>query len=82
MPSDLGVERVFVVANKVRPGDEVLVTSAIDFLPLLGILPYDSSAVQVDLAGGSARDLSSAMLDAARAIKARLEAEMAARVPV
>lgn len=78
---DLGVERVYVVANKVRPGDEELVAANIDFLPLLGILPYDSSAVQVDLAGGSVLGLSKAMLDAARSIKARLEAEMAARVP-
>lgn len=70
---DLGVERVFVVANKVRPGDEASVEAAIDFLPLLGMLPYDPTAVNVDLAGGSVEQLSFDFLTAADKIKTRLE---------
>jgi len=70
---DLGVERVYAVANKVRPGDEAVLESALE-LPLLGMLPYDPTAIQVDLAGESVRSLSPAFLDAVRQVKDRLAA--------
>jgi CO dehydrogenase maturation factor len=70
---DLGVPRVFAVANKVRPGDEAAVEAGVHFLPLLGMLPYDPTAVRVDLAGGSVQQLSPDFLAAARQIKQRLE---------
>lgn len=73
---DLGVERVFAVANKVRPGDEDAVARGLD-LPLLGILPYDPEAVSVDLAGGSVQDLGADLQLRAREIKARLQKELA-----
>ncbi len=73
---DLGVQRIYAVANKVRPGDESAVTQGMDFLPLLGILPYDPAAVTVDLMGGSVRDLGPAIQEGARSIKRRLEAEL------
>ncbi|MFS8639978.1 MAG: AAA family ATPase [Symbiobacteriaceae bacterium] len=70
---DLGVRRVFAVANKVRPGDEAAVEAGMWFLPLLGMLPYDSTAVTVDLAGGSVRQLSREFWAAVEDVKARLE---------
>jgi len=70
---DLGVERVFAVANKVRPGDEAAVEEGIPSLPLLGMLPYDPSATQVDLAGASVRQLSPDFWEAARRVQERLK---------
>lgn len=74
---DLGVERIYAVANKVRPGDEAEIARSLDFVPLLGVLPYDPTAVSVDLAGGSVRDLSPAMRGAAAGVKAELEKRLA-----
>jgi len=70
---DLGVERIYAVANKVRPGDEAALEAALE-IPILGMLPYDPTAVQVDLAGESVRSLSPAFLDAVRQVKDRLAA--------
>lgn len=74
---DLGVQRVFAVANKVRPGDEAAVEAGMRFLPLLGMLPYDPTAVTVDLAGGSVKQLSREFWAAAESIKQRLESAFA-----
>lgn len=70
---DLGVQRVLAVANKVRPGDEAEVEAAVDFLPLLGTMPYDTTAARVDLAGGSVLQMSPEFLAAARRIQERIK---------
>lgn len=69
---DIGVERVFAVGNKIRPGDEAAVKEGIPSLPLLGMLPYDPAATQVDLAGASVRQLSPTFWEAARRVHERL----------
>lgn len=79
---DLGVERIFAVANKVRPGDEAAVAAGLGSIPLLGILPYDPSAVSVDLAGGSVAELGPALQAAAEGIMERLEALLGQRAAV
>lgn len=70
---DLGVERVFAVANKVRPGQEESVRQALDFLPLLGILPYDPEAVTADLTGKTLFEASPSMVARVQDIKDKLE---------
>ena len=70
---DLGVERVFAVANKVRPDQEENIQENLNFLPLLGSLPYDPEAVTADLNGKTIFEVSSTMLVRVREIKANLE---------
>ncbi len=70
---DLGVERIVAVANKVRPGDEAAVVAGIDVVPLLGMIPYDGTAVNVDLAGSSVQGLGPTVQAAGREIWERLQ---------
>lgn len=77
---DLGVPRVFVVANKVRPGDEPQIHAGIGDLPLLGVLPLDPVAVDVDLAGGSVKQLGRDFWAAAEGVKQRLQHLLDGRV--
>lgn len=77
---DLGVQRVFAVANKVRPGDEAEIEAGVDSLPLLGLLPFDPTAIRIDLAGGSVRQMNPDFLLAARNVKQRIE-ELCNRAP-
>lgn len=73
---ELGVEKVFAVANKVRPEQEESVLKAMDFLPFLGILPYDPEVVDADLKGKSIFDASPNMVKHAEKIKNNLESHM------
>jgi len=51
LASDLGIQRVYTVANKVRPQDIDSLHPALSGLEVIGQLPYDGEAVMADLAG-------------------------------
>jgi len=69
---DLGVDKVFVVGNKVRPGEEEAIVEGIKGLPLLGVIPFDPAAITADLAGKAPYELSPRLVGAAGAIKEEL----------
>ena len=73
LAQDLGVNKLFAVANKVMPGQEEAIRQALNFLPLLGILPYDAAAVTADLAGKTLFKTNPAMVERVKRIKANLE---------
>ncbi|KKM12587.1 carbon monoxide dehydrogenase [Clostridiales bacterium PH28_bin88] len=70
---DLGVERVYAVVNKVREGQEEVLREQLDFLPLLGVLPFDLEAVSADLEGRAVFEASPRLVAAAEGIKEELE---------
>lgn len=51
LASDLGIRRVYTVANKVRSEDAESLHRALSGLELIGELPYDGDAIAADLAG-------------------------------
>ncbi|KXG43496.1 AAA family ATPase [Tepidibacillus infernus] len=51
LAQDLGVTKVYAVANKVRSGDEEIIKKSLDFIPILGIMPYDPEVISADLSG-------------------------------
>lgn len=71
---DLGVDRVRVVANKVRDeSDEEFVRSRIPAADLLGCIHYNPQVIDADRQGKSPYDFSPAAIDEIRAIKAILD---------
>lgn len=76
LAKDLGVEKVFVVANKVRPEQEKTIRENLNFLPLLGILPYSPEAVNADLTGNTLYELSPDMVSQVKRIKHSLEDQL------
>jgi len=79
LAADLGVRRVYAVANKVQPGQEEQLKKVLDFMPILGTMPYTPQAVEADLQGLAPYDASPLLVDAARLIKNKLEKELAAQ---
>lgn len=73
LAQDLGVEKVFAVANKVRPEQADAVRENLNFLPLLGMMPYHPEAVSADLTGQALFDTSPAMVAQVEGIKRNLE---------
>lgn len=69
LAKDLGVKQVFGVANKVRPGDEEIIRQTLDFMPILGFIPYNPEIVSADLAGESVFDQVPGMAQVAEEIK-------------
>lgn len=75
---DIGIHRVLVVGNKVRgPEDEKFIASSLSGMELLGCLPYTERAVQADLTGQAIYEVAPELVEAARAIRCRLEAGLA-----
>ena len=69
LASDLGISRCGVVGNKVRDGrDQGLILEALDGIPALGFLPYDSQAIEADLRGEAACDRAPQLVAQARRI--------------
>ncbi|MBE3582463.1 MAG: AAA family ATPase [Thermoanaerobacteraceae bacterium] len=73
---DLGVTRVFAVANKVRPGDEETIRQEVNFLPILGFIPYDPALISADLSGGSVFEQAPEIVVVGHRIKNRLWEEL------
>ena len=74
LAKDIGVSQVFAVINKVHPGQIEEIQREMDFIPILGYLPYDPIAVQADLTGQSLFDLSPKFVALAKEIKSQIEA--------
>ena len=73
---ELGVQRVGVVANKIRNDeDEAFIRSQIPPEDLLGEIHFSSDVIDADRAGASPFDMSKGSTDEIRAIKARIDAE-------
>jgi CO dehydrogenase maturation factor len=70
---DLGITRVFGVVNKVREGQEKRLEQELDWLPLLGMLPFDPAAGEADLEGKRLKEASPLLVAGVQEIKKRLE---------
>lgn len=75
LASEIGVSRIFLVANKVRgPKDEEFIRAHAGGLPVLGALPFSADAVAADQGGVAVFDEAPALVAAAEKIVAELEA--------
>ena len=73
---DIGVNRVRVVANKVRDErDEAFIKARIPAEDLLGFVHYNADVIEADRNGQSPYDYSRRAVDEIRAIKAKMDAE-------
>ncbi|MBO8138423.1 MAG: AAA family ATPase [Desulfotomaculum sp.] len=70
---DLGVKNIFAVINKVRPEIENIVLEALDFLPILGVLPFDEEVINADLTGKTILNTNNKLLHPGIKIKKNLE---------
>lgn len=73
LAKDIGVNQVYAVINKVHPGQIEAIKREMNFIPILGYLPYDPMAVQADLSGQSLFDLSPKFVELAKEIKIQIE---------
>jgi CO dehydrogenase maturation factor len=80
--TDIGIRRVFAVANKIREaGDAEVLRSALGGIPLLGVLPYSTALVRADIEGRSADVQDPAFAEAVDRVSAALEEAVAAGPP-
>ena len=76
LASDLGVQKVRVVANKIRDeADEEFIRNAIPPEDLLGMIHYNTQVIDADRQGKSPYDFSSTATEEIRNIKAILDRE-------
>jgi CO dehydrogenase maturation factor len=74
LASEIGVPRIYLVANKVRTSqDEEFIRSHSGGLPLLGSLPFTAEALAADQGGIAVFDGAPTLVDAAERIVAALE---------
>lgn len=75
LAADLGITKVYVVANKVRSAeDEAFIKERIPADVLLGCIHYDTDVIRADLSGQSPYDFSPSAVEEIRAIKAKIDA--------
>jgi CO dehydrogenase maturation factor len=71
---DIGVDRILVVGSKVRgPDDEAFIAQNLPEAEVLGHLPFSQRAIDADLNGQAVYEAAPELVEAARAIKGRLE---------
>lgn len=76
LAKDLGINRVRVVANKVRDEkDETFLKSRIPDEALLGFIHYNPEVIEADRQGASPYDISAKAVEEIRAIKNRIDNE-------
>ncbi len=76
LASDLGIQKVRVVANKIRDaGDEAFILENIPKADFLGFIHYNPEIIQADRQGKSPYDLSETALEEIKKIKAILDME-------
>jgi CO dehydrogenase maturation factor len=74
LAQDLGIERVYVVGNKIASeSDEVFITEQLPEFHLLGFLPSDRQAIEADRTGQAVFTTAPQLVERARAIASRLE---------
>ena len=77
MAGDIGLQRVYLVGNKVRdPSDQAYIEAHSPGLPVLGCLPSVPEAQEADRAGQAAYDAAPALVAAARLATASLERDL------
>jgi len=76
LSKDLGVNKVFAIANKVVPGDEEAIREALHGITLLGFLPYHQGIARADLAGETIFEKEPLIVEKVKEIKNRLEQEI------
>ncbi|GAB4486657.1 MAG: carbon monoxide dehydrogenase accessory protein CooC [Thermodesulfovibrionales bacterium] len=75
MAKGMGVKRVFVVANKVRGGDDLdFVKKGISGMDLAGHISFNHAVMEADIKGASPYAHSPRTVDEVRAIKSAIEA--------
>ncbi len=84
LAADLGMERVYAVANRVRSEVEHefiarKLTERPNAMPLIGVIRYDEDIVLADMEGQTPYDAGLPLVDEVRAIKAALEERVPAR---
>lgn len=76
LAADLGITKVYVVANKVRDEkDEEYIRSRIPAEDLLGIMHYDPAIAEADRMGASPFDYSTNTVEEIKTIQAKMEAK-------
>jgi CO dehydrogenase maturation factor len=74
MATELGVKKVFVVANKVRGDKDVeFIKKGIGSLELIGSISFNDAVMEADIRGDSPFDHSPQTVDEIRRIKASIE---------
>ena len=74
LAADLGITKVSVVANKVRDeSDEAFIRQNVPADALLGFMHYNPEVIEADRRGLSPYDVSPAMVEEIRQIKARMD---------
>lgn len=74
MAKDLGVKKVFVVANKVRGEEDVdFVKNGIAGMDLVGHISFNTAIMEADIRGASPYSFSPQTVDEVRSIKAAVE---------
>ena len=74
LAQDIGVNRIFIVGNKVRgESDRQFRSRQLGDLPMLGFLPFSDAIIEADLRGESPFHTVPVLAEAVRAIVARLE---------
>jgi CO dehydrogenase maturation factor len=74
MAKELGVKKVFVVANKVRGKEDIaFISNGIGDLELAGHMSFSSSIMEADIKGSSPYHYSSGTVEEAKEIKAAIE---------
>ena len=74
LAQDIGLERVWLVANKISQPEEIeFIKNAVPNIPLLGMLPIDEGVITADRIGAAVYDHSPALKQACKRIAAALE---------
>jgi CO dehydrogenase maturation factor len=73
LASDLGVQQVYVVGNKVRSeDDEAFIREQLPEMDVLGFLPTDDQAIEADRQGVAIFEMAPRLVEAAKQIVDRL----------
>jgi len=74
LAEDIGIQRIYVVGNKVRtPEERAFVEQAVGSLPLLGIIEYHPEVIEADRRGMALYDIGGAAVEEIRAIQQELD---------
>ena len=74
LAEDIGIQRIYVVGNKVRtPEERTFVEQAVDNLPLLGIVQYHPEVIEADRRGVALYDIGGPAVEEIRAIQQELD---------
>ncbi len=80
LAADIGIQRIYVVGNKVRsPEERAFVEQAVGDLPLLGVIPFSLEVLEADRKGMALYDLGGPAVDEIRRIRQELDRRLESR---